>query len=57
MAKTASRSTAERDHIDNWLEQLRDQLPMLDLRVEGIVDRINGINRRIRRMGVTQLRN
>jgi DNA-binding MarR family transcriptional regulator len=50
MTKTTSRSTAERDHIDKWLELLRDQLPMLDLRVEGIVDRINGINRRIRRM-------
>jgi DNA-binding MarR family transcriptional regulator len=51
MAKTASKPpAAERDHIDRWLDQIRDQLPMLDLRVEGIVDRINGINRRIRRM-------
>jgi DNA-binding MarR family transcriptional regulator len=42
--------TTEKDHIDRWLEQIRDRLPMLDLRVEAIVDRINGINRRIRRM-------
>ena len=41
---------AERDHIDRWLEEIAEQLPMLDLRVEGIVDRINGIQRRIRRM-------
>ena len=40
----------EQDHIDRWLEEIRDQLPMLDLRVEGIVDRIGGINRRIKRM-------
>jgi DNA-binding MarR family transcriptional regulator len=42
--------TAEQDHIDRWLEEIRDQLPMLDLRVEGIVDRIGGISRRIKRM-------
>src|SRR5437867_11740549 len=42
--------TVERDHIDRWLEEIAEQLPMLDLRVEGIVDRINGIQRRIRRM-------
>src|SRR5438128_9985915 len=42
--------TAERDHIDRWLDEIREQLPMLDLRVEGIVDRINGIQRRVRRM-------
>src|SRR5262249_21512120 len=42
--------TAEQDHIDRWLEEIRIQLPSLDLRVEGIVDRIGGINRRIRRM-------
>ena len=42
--------TAERDHIDRWLDEIREQLPRLDLRVEGIVDRINGIQRRIRRM-------
>jgi DNA-binding MarR family transcriptional regulator len=42
--------TAEQDHIDRWLEEVHDQLPRLDLRVEGIVDRIGGINRRIKRM-------
>jgi DNA-binding MarR family transcriptional regulator len=42
--------TTERDHIDRWLDEIAEQLPMLDLRVEGIVDRINGIQRRIRRM-------
>src|SRR6476619_435962 len=42
--------TTERDHIDRWLEEIREQLPMLDLRVEGIVDRIGGIQRRIKRM-------
>ena len=42
--------TAEQDHIDRWLEEIREQLPMLDLRVEGIVDRIGGIQRRIKRM-------
>ena len=42
--------TTGRDHVDRWLEEIRDQLPKLDLRVEGIVDRINGINRRVKRM-------
>jgi len=42
--------TTEQDHIDRWLEEIAEQLPMLDLRVEGIVDRIGGINRRIKRM-------
>ena len=42
--------TAEQDHIDRWLEEIRDQLPRLDLRVEGIVDRVGGIHRRIKRM-------
>ena len=48
MVKTAT--TTERDHIDRWLEEIGEYLPTLDLRVEGIVDRINGIQRRIRRM-------
>jgi len=42
--------TTDQDHIDRWLEEIRDQLPRLDLRVEGIVDRIGGINRRVKRM-------
>ena len=37
--------TAEQDHIDRWLEEVHDQLPTLDLRVEGIVDRMAGISR------------
>jgi len=48
MVKTAKQT--EQDHIDRWLEEIREQLPMLDLRVEGIVDRIGGIQRRIKRM-------
>jgi DNA-binding MarR family transcriptional regulator len=43
-------TTRQRDHIDRWLEEIAELLPMLDLRVEGIVDRIHGINRRIKRM-------
>lgn len=42
--------TAEPDHIDRWLEEIAEHLPKLDLRVEGIVDRISGIQKRIQRM-------
>ena len=39
----------ERDHVDRWLEET--QLPgAVDLEVEGIVDRINGLRRRFSRM-------
>jgi DNA-binding MarR family transcriptional regulator len=38
----------ERDHIDRFLEE--HELPGVDLEVEGIVDRINGLRRRIHRM-------
>lgn len=48
MVKTAT--TTESDHVDRFLDGLREQMPTLDLRVEGIVDRINGIQRRVRRM-------
>jgi DNA-binding MarR family transcriptional regulator len=48
MVKTAKHT--EQDHIDRWLEEIREFLPTLDLRVEGIVDRIGGIQRRIKRM-------
>ena len=41
--------TAERDHIDRFLESIRDVLPMLDLEVEGLVDRIGGLSRRFHR--------
>ena len=40
---------ADRDSIDGFLEQCARDLPGLDLEVEGIVDRIGGINRRIHR--------
>src|SRR2546425_12485539 len=46
MAKT----NKQEDHVDRFLEEIRDHMPTLDLRVEGIVDRIAGIQRRIRRM-------
>jgi DNA-binding MarR family transcriptional regulator len=40
----------EQDHVDAFLSRIRRTYPGLDLEVEGIVDRINGINRRIHRM-------
>ena len=36
--------------MDRFLESIRESLPELDLAVEGIVERINGISRRIKRM-------
>jgi DNA-binding MarR family transcriptional regulator len=41
--------TQELDHVDHFLESIREVLPMIDLEVEGIVDRIGGLNRRFRR--------
>jgi DNA-binding MarR family transcriptional regulator len=42
---------SERDHVDTFLEEIGADLPSnLDLTVEGIVDRIGGIDRRIRMM-------
>ena len=39
------------DHVDKFLEEIRGELPAdLDIEVEGIVDRIHGINRRIHKM-------
>ena len=38
----------ERDHIDTFLDEL-EPIAGLDYEVEGIVDRIGGINRRIKR--------
>jgi DNA-binding MarR family transcriptional regulator len=47
----ATKRSAERDHVDRFLEEVGAELPAnLDLTVEGIVDRIGGINRRIKRM-------
>ena len=42
--------TEERDHVDRWLEVawLQD-IPNLDLEVEGIVDRIGGLSKRFKR--------
>ena len=41
---------AESDHVDRFLAEISDELPPeLDLEVEGIVDRIAGISRRISR--------
>lgn len=45
------RKRGERDHVDRFLESVAADLPAdLDLVVEGIVERIGGINRRIRLM-------
>jgi len=42
--------TEERDHIDRWMDDAwLEDMPFLDLEVEGIVDRMNGLNRRLRR--------
>jgi DNA-binding MarR family transcriptional regulator len=39
------------DHVDRWLEEIRGELPAdLDLTVEGVVDRILGIGRRLQRL-------
>lgn len=48
MTKTQTQ-TQERDHIDRFLESIRERLPMLDPEVEGIVDRIGGLHRRFQR--------
>jgi len=42
-------TTEERDHIDRFLETIHLVLPDLDLEVEGIVDRIGGLSRRLHR--------
>lgn len=45
-----SRQDHETDHVDAFLEQFKGEFPAeVDLEVEGIVDRINGINRRLQR--------
>ena len=43
-----AKAPAERDHIDRFLEEHADALKGVDLAVEAIVDRINGIHRRLR---------
>jgi DNA-binding MarR family transcriptional regulator len=37
-----------RDHVDDKLDELGDDLPDLDLDVEGIVERIQGLERRLK---------
>jgi DNA-binding MarR family transcriptional regulator len=45
------RKSEQRDHVDRFLDEISQDLPAdLDLTVEGIVDRIHGINWRIRKM-------
>src|SRR5437773_11289391 len=45
------RKRGERDHVDRFLDEIRDELPAdVDLTAEGIVDAIHGINWRIRKM-------
>jgi DNA-binding MarR family transcriptional regulator len=50
MTRTTHTHEIEKDHVDRFLESIRNELPHLDLAVEGIVDRINGLSRRIKRM-------
>lgn len=39
------------DHIDRWLDEIRGELPDdLDLTVEGVVERIGGIGRRLQKV-------
>jgi DNA-binding MarR family transcriptional regulator len=45
----AMTEVSERDHIDRFLESIRESLPMLDPEVEGIVDRISALARRFHR--------
>jgi DNA-binding MarR family transcriptional regulator len=46
---TTKARTEERDHIDRFLESIKERLPMLDPEVEGLVDRIGGLSRRFHR--------
>src|SRR2546423_6921683 len=45
----AKTETQERDHIARSLDSTRKRLPMLAPEVEGIVDRIGGLDRRFKR--------
>jgi DNA-binding MarR family transcriptional regulator len=48
MAKAAEK---QRDHVDRFLDSIKAELaPGVDLAVEGIVDRITGLSRRLRRL-------
>jgi DNA-binding MarR family transcriptional regulator len=43
-------TAVQQDHVDRFLETLRGELPDLDLTVEGIVERISGLSKRLHRM-------
>jgi DNA-binding MarR family transcriptional regulator len=45
----AGAENEERDHVDRFLETHADSLLGVDLAVEAIVDRVNGISRRLKR--------
>ena len=46
-----ARATKRDDHVDRWLDEIRSELPPdLDLTVEGVVDRVLGIGRRLQRL-------
>lgn len=50
-AGVARSRSAEGDHIDSWLEEIGSRLPeSVDLEIEAIVDRIHGLDWRIRKM-------
>jgi DNA-binding MarR family transcriptional regulator len=38
------------DHVDRFLEEIADELPPIDLEVEGIVDRICSLHKRLLRL-------
>src|SRR5829696_3069628 len=40
---------ADKDHVDLFLERFGERLPVMDLVVEGIVDRITGLSKRLHR--------
>jgi DNA-binding MarR family transcriptional regulator len=46
----SAEAETERDHVDDFLDSIKEELPTsVDLTVEGIVDRIGGIHRRIKK--------
>src|SRR5687768_9001341 len=50
MARRRAAAHAEEDHVDRFLAEFGKELPAIDLEVEGIVDRINGLRRRFWKM-------
>jgi len=49
--KVCPMTVEERDHVDRFIEEIRSELPPeVDLTVEGIVERLNGLSRRVNRM-------